>query len=58
VELPPEPEQPGRIERLGAGGAERPMPKAREAPDPDERGRVYEAMRVNGHVSVALAQIT
>jgi hypothetical protein len=45
VELPPEPEQPGRIERLGAGGAERPMPKAREAPDPDERGRVYEAMR-------------
>jgi hypothetical protein len=47
VELPSEPEEPGRIDRAGAGGAERPMPKAREAPDPDERGRVYEAMRAH-----------
>jgi len=53
VELPSEPEEPGRIDRADAGGAERPVPKAREAPDPDERGRVYEAMRAHADADAA-----
>jgi hypothetical protein len=45
LDLPSEPEEPGRPECAGDGGAGRPKPASREAPDPDERGRVYEAMR-------------
>jgi hypothetical protein len=47
LDLPSEPEEPGRAEHIRDRGAER--PKARDRPDPDERGRLYEAMRA--HVS-------
>jgi len=48
LDLPSEPEEPGRAERPAEGGTDR--GRVRETPDPDERGRVYEAMRA--HVSV------
>jgi hypothetical protein len=54
VELPSEPEEPGRIDRADAGGADRPAPKPREMPEPGERGRVYEAMRA--HVEAGAAE--
>lgn len=44
LDLPSEPEEPDRVRGRGAG-----RPQARDTPDPDERGRVYEAMRA--HVS-------
>jgi hypothetical protein len=47
LDLPPEPEEPGRAEHVRGRDADR--PKAREIPDPDERGRLYEATRA--HVS-------
>ena len=47
LDLPSEPEEPGRAEHIRDRGAAR--PKARDLPDPDERGRLYEAMRA--HVS-------
>ena len=47
LDLPSEPKEPGRAERHNEGGAAR--GKAREMPDPDERGRVYDAMQA--HVS-------
>jgi hypothetical protein len=47
LDLPSEPEGPVRAERIRDGGEH--QPKARDLPDPDERGRVYEAMRT--HVS-------
>ena len=47
LDLPSKPEEPGRAEHTGDRGAAR--PKARDLPDPDERGRLYEAMRA--HVS-------
>ena len=43
LDLPDQPDGPRRVERVDAGGADRPAPKPRELPDPDERGRVYEA---------------
>ena len=42
MDLPSEPEDSGRHEQAGT---ERLRPKSRELPDPDERGRVYEATR-------------
>ena len=48
LDLPSEPEEPGRAERPAEGGTDR--GRVRETPDPDERGRVYETMRA--HVSV------
>jgi len=51
LDLPSEPEESGRAERSGESGADRLM--AREMPDPDERGRVYEASRA--HVSAETA---
>lgn len=53
LDLPSEPEEPGRLERAGDGGAQRPKPASREAPDPDERGRVYEAMRARAEADRA-----
>jgi hypothetical protein len=47
LDLPSEPEEPGRAEHIGDRGAAR--PKARDVPDPDERRRLYEATRA--HVS-------
>jgi hypothetical protein len=47
LDLPSEPEEPGKAERARDRGAER--PRARDLPDPDERGCLYEAMRA--HVS-------
>jgi hypothetical protein len=44
-----QPEEPPPAERAGARGPDRRAPKPRELPDPEERGRVYEAMRA--HVS-------
>ncbi len=37
------------MEGTGAGGGDRPAPRRRELPDPDERGRAYEVIRA--HVS-------
>ena len=53
LDLPDRPDEPGRPERGSASGADRPTPKPRELPDPDERGRVYEAMRAYGSAETA-----
>ncbi len=53
LDRPSDPEEPGRPERAGDGGADRPRPASREAPDPDERGRVYEAMRARAEADRA-----
>ena len=45
MRFPDLPDEPGRPERASADGADRPIPKQREMPDPDERGRIYEVMR-------------
>ena len=42
LDLPSKPEEPGRAEHTGDRGAAR--PKARDLPDPDERGRLYDKM--------------
>ena len=49
LDLPDQPDEAGRAMQADARGADRPTPKARELPDPDERGRAYEAARA--HVS-------
>ena len=46
IDLPSEPEESGRPEQSSAG-VERLSPKSQELPDPDERGRVYEATRAH-----------
>ena len=43
LDLPSEPDEPDRAEGVSDRGPDR--PKARDLPDPDERGRAYEAMR-------------
>jgi hypothetical protein len=43
----PDPDEPERPERASADGGDRPAPKRRELPDPDERGRAYEVMRAH-----------
>jgi hypothetical protein len=53
VDVPSDAEEPGGVDRAGAGGADRRIPAARELPDPDERGRVYEAARAQVEASVA-----
>jgi hypothetical protein len=45
LDLPDQPDEPGRPEQADTGGPDRMTPKSREMPDPDERGRVYEATR-------------
>lgn len=45
VDLPDQPDGPGRAERARDASVAR--PQIREMPDPDERGRVYEAMRAH-----------
>jgi hypothetical protein len=47
VDLPDQPDVPDRAERARDASAAR--PQMREMPDPDERGRAYEAARA--HVS-------
>jgi hypothetical protein len=47
------PDEPGRPERASADGADRPTTKRRELPDPDERGRTYEAMRAHASAETA-----
>jgi hypothetical protein len=49
LDLPDQPDEPRRPEHTSADGGDRPTPKRRELPDPDERGRTYELMRA--HVS-------
>jgi hypothetical protein len=44
LDRPDQPEEPGRAEQADARGPDRPTPKPRELPDPDERGRAYEAI--------------
>ena len=44
LDRPDQPDEPGRAEQVDARGPDRPTPKPRELPDPDERGRAYEAM--------------
>ena len=51
MDLPDRPDEPRRAEHADAG---RPAPRPREMPDPDERGRVYEAVRA--HVSAETAE--
>jgi hypothetical protein len=53
LDLPDHPDEPGRPEQGSTSGADRPTPKPRELPDPDERGRVYEAMRAYGSAETA-----
>jgi hypothetical protein len=53
LDQPDQPGEPTRLERAGGGDADRPAPQSRELPDPDERGRVYEATRA--HVSAETA---
>jgi hypothetical protein len=43
LDRPDQPDEPGRAEQADARGLDRPTPKPRELPDPDERGRAYEA---------------
>jgi hypothetical protein len=52
MDLPSQPEESGRLEQASAG-AERLSPKSRELPDPDERGRVYEASRAHAEARAA-----
>ena len=53
LDLPSEPEEPGRADRARARdrGADRPKP--RDAPDPDERVRAYEATRAQASAEAA-----
>jgi hypothetical protein len=53
LDLPDQPDEPGRPERASMSGADRPTLKPRELPDPDERGRVYEAMRAHASAEPA-----
>ena len=50
IDLPSEPEDSGRPEQAGT---ERLRPRSRELPDPDERGRVYEATRAYAEAEAA-----
>jgi hypothetical protein len=52
MDLPSEPEESGRPEQASAR-VERLSPKSRELPDPDERGRVYEATRAHAAAEAA-----
>ena len=53
LDLPDQPDEPGRLERASASGADRPTPRPRELPDPDERGRAHEAMRAQACAETA-----
>ena len=53
LDLPDPPDEPGRPERASMSGADRPALKPRELPGPDERGRVYEAMRAHTSAETA-----
>ncbi len=53
LDLPDRPDEPGRQERASTSGADRSAPRPRELPDPDERGRVYEAMRAHTSAETA-----
>jgi hypothetical protein len=58
VDLPSEPEELGRAGRADsavdyARGGNTERPKAREMPDPDERGRLYEAMQAHAEADAA-----
>jgi len=52
MDLPSEPDESGCPEQASAG-VERLSPKSRELPDPDERGRVYEATRAHAEAEAA-----
>ena len=54
VDLPDQPDEPSRAERARDASAAR--SQMREMPDPDERGRAYEATRA--HVSAETADAT
>jgi len=49
LDLPDEPDEPMRAMQADTGGTDRNSQRSRELPDPDERGRAYEAART--HVS-------
>jgi exonuclease VII large subunit len=49
LDLPDQPDKPMREIQADSGGADRNTHKSRELPDPDERGRAYEAAQA--HVS-------
>ena len=53
LDLPDQPDEPGRPERASASGADRPTPRPRELPDPDERGRAHEVMRAHTSMETA-----
>jgi hypothetical protein len=45
LDLPDQPDEWRPAEQADVGDSDRPAPKPRELPDPDERGRAYEAAR-------------
>jgi hypothetical protein len=47
LDLPDQPDEAGQAEKARRGGADRPRHGFREMSDPDERGRVYDAMRAH-----------
>jgi len=49
VDVPDEPDRPMRVMQTDSGGTDRDSQRSRELPDPDERGRAYDAARA--HVS-------
>jgi hypothetical protein len=49
LDLPDQPDEARQAKHAGERGADRSTPKSREMPDPDERGRAYEAAMA--HVS-------
>jgi hypothetical protein len=49
LDLRDEPDEPRQVEHADTHGKDRPTPKPREMPDPDERNRAFEAMQA--HVS-------
>ena len=53
LDVPGRPDEPGCPERASTSGADRPTPISRELPDPDERGRIYEAMRAHASAETA-----
>lgn len=56
LDLPDQPDEASRVEHADADGVDRPIPKSREMPDPDERSRAYEAIRA--YVSASTEEVS
>jgi hypothetical protein len=53
LDLPDQPDERRPAEQADVGDPDRPTPKPRELPDPDERGRAYEAARAHSSGEMA-----